>query len=327
MIDSLQENSKTSSSINLKTSTISAKSALEIALAISVSILVIEILGGLKFGSSALIADALHIFTDIFAIGFSLIALTVSNRPPTSSLTYGYHRLEVFASLTNGISLFLIAALIAIGAYERFLNPSPVYVFGTVIVATIALCANVLSRKIISQQTKTMKELEETEDENILSVSAHVWGDALASAAVIFGALASFFTGKYFFDPLAAIVIGVLVLRSAATTTWGGLSIMLERSPLKQMPLVESELEKVEGVSDVHDLHIWKICSHVTVATLHACLNDEGKSKRNETMNALEQKLTSDFGVQHATIQLEEVCCLPRHGHSETDSNKSAQAK
>src|SRR5487761_494590 len=118
-----------------------------------------------------------------------------------------------------------------------------------------------------------------------------------------------------FFDPVVAAFIGLIVLRSAAITTWAGLSIMLEKSPVKNMTALESDLEKVNGVSEVHDLHIWRICSHITIATLHACLNDQGKNQRAQTMNELEVKLAKLYGVKHATIQLEEVCCVPMHGH------------
>jgi cobalt-zinc-cadmium efflux system protein len=304
---------------------LSSKIALEIALALTVGILVVEIIGGLRFGSSALVADALHVFTDIFAIGFSLIALSISARPPTSRLTYGYHRLEVLASLTNGISLFFISGIIMLSAYSRFLNPIHIDILGTILVAALAFVINIVSNRVIdlSSHPKALLLSPRRRDENVFSASTHIFGDALASLAVIFGALAVYFTGRALFDPLVAVLIGILVLKSAVTITWNGLSIVLERSPVTEMPVLEKELEKIDGVSDVHDLHVWRICSHITVATLHACLTDRGRSNRVETMNSLEQKLTTSFGVQHATIQLEDVCCVPKHGHEEETTKDS----
>lgn len=296
----------------------SIKQRLSIALSLSVGVFVVELLGGLFFRSSALIADALHIFTDIFAIGFSLVAIVVSARPPTSSLTYGYHRLEVFASLANGISLFVITGLIAYNAYLKIISPSSLNVAGTIAVAALALAINSISHTLLKKNPNSSNSAVPYilgEDLNVKSASTHILGDAFSSAAVIIGAIAVYFTHYYYFDPLVAIFIGLIVLRSAAITTWAGLSIMLEGSPVKNMTALESDLEKVNGVSDVHDLHVWKICSHITIATLHACLNDKGKAQRIETMNALEAKLTQSYGVQHATIQLEDVCCVPRHGH------------
>ena len=288
------------------------------ALTLSIGVLVVESIGGLFFRSSALIADALHVFTDIFAIGFSLVALTISSRPPTSTLTYGYHRLEVFASLANGISLFVITGLILYNAYVKIVSPSNLDVLGTITVAAIALAINATSHTILKKNPNPSKsEIPYIlgEDLNIKSASTHILGDALSSVAVIAGALGVFLTHDNLFDPIVATFIGLIVLRSAAITTWAGLSIMLEKSPVKNMIALESDLEKVNGVSDVHDLHIWRICSHITIATLHACLNDHGKNHRAQTMNDLEGKLANSYGVKHATIQLEEVCCVPRHGH------------
>jgi cobalt-zinc-cadmium efflux system protein len=303
----------------LRTKDDSISLRLATALALSLGVFVAELVGGLFFHSSALVADALHIFTDIFAIGFSLGALTISARPPTSTLTYGYHRIEVFASFANGISLFVITGLIVYNAYLKIVFPSSLDVPGTIAVAAIALAINSVSHTILKKNPNpSNSELPYMvgEDLNIKSASTHILGDALSSAAVIAGALAVYFTHAYLFDPVVAAFIGLIVLRSAALITWAGLSIMLEKSPVKNMIALESDLEKVNGVSDVHDLHVWRICSHITIATLHACLNDEGKAQRVETMNELEGKLAKSYGVQHATIQLEEVCCVPRHGHS-----------
>lgn len=288
------------------------------ALTLSIGVFVVESIGGLFFRSSALVADALHVFTDIFAIGFSLIALTISSRPPTSTLTYGYHRLEVFASLANGISLFVITGLILYNAYVKIVSPSNLDVLGTITVAAIALVINATSHTILKKNPNPSKNEVPYivgEDLNIKSASTHILGDALSSVAVIAGALGVFLTHDSLFDPVVAAFIGLIVLRSAAITTWAGLSIMLEKSPVKNMTALESDLEKVNGVSDVHDLHIWRICSHITIATLHACLNDQGKNQRAQTMNELEGKLAKSYGVKHATIQLEEVCCVPMHGH------------
>jgi cobalt-zinc-cadmium efflux system protein len=298
---------------------LTVRTRLEISLAIALIVLIVELAGGFEFSSSALVADALHIFTDIFAIGFSLFALTLSARPPTRSLTYGYHRVEVFASLINGISLFVIAALIGVGAYFKIASHAQINIFGTVTIALIALALNLLSRQILSGSHNVARNVDAPylldEDLNVKSATTHVYGDALASLAVVIGALLVYLTGNYIFDPIVAILIGLIVLRSAVATTWAGLSIMLERSPVQNMSALESELERVNGVSDVHDLHVWKICSHITIATLHACLNDDGRNKRLETMNELEVRLSKSYGIQHATIQLEDVCCVPKHGH------------
>lgn len=289
------------------------KMALSAALSFSMAILVIELIGGIVFRSTALVADALHIVTDILAILFSFIALLISSRPPTGTSTYGYHRIEVVASLVNGLSLIGIVVVVMYTAYMRLLHPQAIDVVGTIAFGGIALVLNIISSRIL---INALSEFPDHKDLNIASAESHIFGDALASLAVIVGAIAIFLTGQHFIDPLVAIFIGLIVLRSAVQITGQGGAIILERSPIKNMQELEKRLLEVGGVSDVHDLHAWRICSHITVASMHACLDQRGKERSMEVRKELEQKL-SESGVQHVTIQLEDVCCLPSHSHKE----------
>ena len=291
-----------------------AKKALTAALVLSIAILGIELTGGLVFRSTALIADALHIVTDILAVSFSLFALAISSRPPSESSTYGYHRIEVIASLVNGLSLMGIVVVIMYTAYTRILNPQPIDVIGTASFAILALILNLVSSRVIGNAQSSFHE--EDKDLNVRSAELHILGDVLASVAVIAGAIAVFFTGQQIIDPLVAILIGLLVLRSAIQITMQGGAIILERSPIKGMQTLKEKLQAVNGVSDVHDFHAWKICSHITVASMHACLDSNGKEKTADVRKELESKL-NESGVQHVTIQLEEVCCVPSHGHKD----------
>lgn len=281
------------------------------ALLLSSMILVVELAGGVLFHSSALTADALHIVTDILAIAFSLFALTISSRPPTGNLTYGYHRYEVIASLVNGLSLLGIAAVIMYQAYERAISPEPINVVGTVVFASVALTLNVMASKILQSAQASMTE----EDANVKSAGVHVFGDALASVAVIVGATAVYLTGLTVLDPLVAVFIGLIVIRSAVIITGQGGAIILERSPFKDMQDLQRKLGSVSGVSDVHDLHVWRICSHLTVASVHACVDAAGKGEESAVRSRLEAEM-GKLGMQHVTIQLEEVCCTPQHVHS-----------
>jgi len=298
---------------------LNAKIAFSAALILSIAILVIELAGGIVFKSTALVADALHIVTDILAIAFSLVALTISSRPPSGSSTYGYHRIEVIASLVNGLSLMGIFGVIMYTAYARLLNPQPIDVIGTCTFGAVALTLNVISSRILKKAQSTFPDQA---DLNVSSAESHVFGDALASLAVIVGALSVFFTGKNFIDPLVAGFIGLLVLRSAIQITTQGGAIILENSPIRNMQELEQRLLTVGGVSDVHDLHAWRICSHITVASVHACLDKSGQERPMEVRKELENKL-NECGVQHVTIQLEDICCVPSHGHKQQDSNSA----
>lgn len=289
------------------------KMALFAALSFSMAILVIELIGGIVFRSTALVADALHIVTDILAILFSFIALLISSRPPTGTSTYGYHRIEVVASLVNGLSLIGIVVVIMYTAFTRLLHPETIDVVGTVAFGGIALVLNIISSRIL---INALSEFPDHKDLNVASAECHIFGDALASLAVIVGAIAVFLTGQHFIDPLVAIFIGLIVLRSAVQITRQGGAIILERSPIKNMQELEKRLREVRGISDVHNLHAWRICSHITVASMHACLDQRGKERSMEVRKELEQKL-SESGVQHVTIQLEDVCCVPSHSHKE----------
>lgn len=286
--------------------------ALFAALTISTGILATELVGGILFGSVALVADALHITTDIFAILFSMIALNLSSRQPTSGLTYGYHRIEVLAGLVNGLSLVAVTGIIALQAYERFISPVQVMPFQTIIFAAAALLLNLVSSSVLKGSAAA--DIHGHEDLNVASAQKHVLGDALASLAVIAGAIGVFVTGQSLFDPLAAAFIGILVLNSALRISWKSLAIILDRSPIQDMQGLGSRLATTSGVTHVHDLHVWKVCSHITLASLHACLDDAGREKRVEVARELEGHL-SEAGVQHSTIQLEDVCCTPSHMH------------
>ncbi len=292
-----------------------AKRALLYALVLSVAILAIELSGGLVFRSTALVADALHVVTDLLTISFSLFALALSSRPPSGSDTYGFHRVEVLASLVNGVSLIGIVVFIMYTAYQRLLNPPSINVAGTIAFAALALVLNLASSRLLSRAQLGLPDHEK--DLNVSSAKMHVLGDALASVSVIIGALAVFLTGMHFIDPLVAIFIGLIILKSAIQITMQGGAIMLERSPIKNMPELQQRLADVSGVSDVHDLHAWRICSHITVASMHACLTSSGKENSQQVRKELESEL-SESGVQHVTIQLEEECCVPSHNHRET---------
>lgn len=288
------------------------KTALVLALVISLAVLVVELSGGFAFQSSALVADALHIMTDILAISFSLFALVISTRPPSGGSTYGYHRIEVVASLVNGVSLIGVVAVIFITAYQRFVSPVPINAEGTILFAAGALVLNIISSSILARSQAYLTKGEK--DLNVSSTQFHIIGDALSSLAVIVGAAIVYVTGYRVIDPIVAVIIGFIVLKSALEITLQGGAIILERSPIKNMQELEQRLLTVRGVSDIHDFHIWRICSHITLASMHACLEPSSRDHSVHIRSELEQRL-GESGVQHVTIQLEDKCCVPRHGH------------
>jgi cobalt-zinc-cadmium efflux system protein len=218
----------------------------------------------------------------------------------------------VIASLVNGLSLIGVVGIIVYEAIVRLLHPQNIGILGTVTFGAIALVLNLAASQILKS---AQPNFSDHEDLNVASAQTHIFGDALASLAVVIGALAIYLTGLRIIDPLVAIFIGLIVLRSAIRITMQGGAIILERSPIKNLQELKKNLLAVNGVSDVHDFHAWRICSHITVASMHACIDPALKEQTVGIRKDLQDRL-AETGVQHVTIQFEEVCSIPSHEHS-----------
>ena len=264
--------------------------ARRLAWAISLTTLVLagEVVGGIWAGSLALLSDAAHVFMDVFALALSLGALLLARRPADERRTYGWHRAEVFAALINGVTLIAVAAFIFVEGVGRLMEPTPVKGVGLLVIAAAGLVANAA-------------------DINIRGAFLHVIGDALASAAVIVGAVIVIFTGWYVVDPLLALAIAGLLLLGAGRLVRDALRILFEGTPPGVRPRdVARALTAVEGVTAVHDLHIWALCSHITTLSVHLVVC-EGAG--DDVRRAAEKTLTTKFKIHHTTLQLEEEPC------------------
>lgn len=285
-----------------------SKAALRLVVIITLGILALEVAGALAFNSISLLADSFHVFGDFLAVAFSYIALRVAERPPKEHLTYGYHRLEVLSALTNGLTLFLMVGFIMYEAYLRLLNPQPVFAQAVLAVAVVGLVANMASARLLTSGEAHVWDL------NIKSAFYHVLGDALASVAVIGGALAITFTGIFIFDPLMAVVVALIVLRGAVGVTWDGLSILMEKAHAIDISGLRKMITGVDGVKGIHDVHVWKICSTVTAATAHIEIDNISIKESEDVRKTIQDKLCRNFNVQHCTIQFEtEVCTEPKN--------------
>jgi cobalt-zinc-cadmium efflux system protein len=282
-----------------------------ISITLTALILVAEIIGGLWTGSLALLSDAAHVFMDIFALGLSFIALRLSSLPADDRHTYGYHRLEVLAALINGATLAVIAIGIFVEAYQRWQSPEPVKSGEMLIIAAIGLVVNLIVAFVLGGHDHDHDEAEHARDDvNVKSAWLHVLGDAVSSVGVIVAAVLIGLTGVLWIDPLMSVLIGVIIVISSGRVLKSSLHILVEGVPDGlSLSDIGAALSAVSGVSEVHDLHVWSLCSGHVALSAHVVLADQALTDSNAIMQGLKAQLLGQFGIEHTTIQFECTGC------------------
>lgn len=272
------------------------------ALLITFCIFIMEIVGGFLSNSLALKADAGHLFGDVMALGLSLIAVRISRLPPTVKRTFGYQRAEVLAAMINGLTLLFLAGYIFFEAYHRLMQPEPVKSILMLIVAVIGLLANVIV--IAGLRGHAAENL------NIRAAFLHVVGDMLGSVGVVIGGLIMYLTGNYLADPIISFFVGAIILFGAAGVLKEGLNILFEGVPgtIKYDDL-KADMETIDGVISVHDLHIWTISSSNVVLSAHVRVPDQPTHTAQRILNLVTELLRKKYKIHHATLQIECQCC------------------
>ena len=269
---------------------------LKLALAISCIYFFAELIGGFLTNSLALLSDAGHMLSDIAALALSLFAFRIAKRPATVSSTYGYHRAEILAALFNGLTLWLIVGVIFTAAYNRFLDPPAVASYGMLIVASLGLLVNVVAGAVLYGSHH--------HNLNLRGAFLHIVSDALGSVGAIAASLIMLFTGWYVADPVISILIGLLILHSSWNLVKESLSVLMQAVPKSiRLEDVQQALEEVEGVSKVHDLHVWAVTSDIFTLSAHAVVENGGDF--HQVLNGIEDTLKERFNIEHTTIQLE----------------------
>lgn len=269
-----------------------------LALALTGLIFLAEFIGGFWTGSLALLSDSARVFMDVFALGLSYLAIRAAALPPNDQHTYGYHRLQVLAALTNGATLFLIAFEILREAWERFQNPQPVLAGPMLVIAIVGLAANLVV-------AFTLRE-HDHDDLNTRSAFLHVVGDALASLGVIVAGVILLFMDIPWLDPLVSVAIGLLILFSSGRVLKESIHILVEGMPKGMTTTAIAEaMHQVPGVNEVHDLHVWTIAPGYVALSAHVTMADSALSQTTEAMASLKQALQDRFEIEHTTIQLE----------------------
>ncbi len=280
---------------------------LKIAALLTAFIFIMELLGGIISNSLALLSDSIHVFTDVVALLLAYGALRISARPSSRSVTFGYHRFEIFAALINGITIVVVSLFIFYEAYDRVLNPPAVKGVQVVVIATVGLLVNAWAAL----------KLHGHHELNIKGAYLHVLGDALASVAVIAGAIVIILTGKTIVDPVLSILIGIMLLYGSSKLIFGSARILLEFAPKHvDADKLKDIMMQVEGVKGVHDIHIWSICSNIHAMSAHVLVDRIHVQQTDVLIRSISRMLREKFSILHTTLQFECAECEPMEiGH------------
>ncbi len=273
-----------------------------LALGLTGLILLAEAIGGVLTGSLALLSDAAHIALDVLALALSYGALRLAARPADHRHTYGFHRFQVIAALINGATLLLVAFGIFREAWARINAPAPVLAGPMLIVAVVGLVVNLVVAAALHEH--------DHDDLNVRSAFLHVLGDALSSVGVIVAGVIMLLTGWTLADPLASILIGMIILAGSGRILREAVHILVEGAPAGLSVLeIAQALRGEPNIADVHDLHVWSVSPGYVALSAHLVLADVTWAEAQQVQTRVRQALADRFGIQHATVQVECVAC------------------
>jgi cobalt-zinc-cadmium efflux system protein len=279
-----------------------AGAVLQWSLAATVLFVAVEVAAGIQAHSLALLSDAGHNFTDALALFLAWYGFRLQSKPPDEVKTYGYHRAGVLSAFVNALTLVVLAAWILYESIDRLQRPEAVQENLMIAIAGLGLVLN--GSIMLALRGASRGDL------NIRSAFMHFLGDALGSVAIIAGALVIRFTGWLRVDPILSIVIAVLIVWTAWDIIRESLNILLEGLPRGiRLQEVTSGMRAVDGVLDVHDLHIWSLGSSTHALSCHVLIEDVPPSASDCILRRLNSMLADDFHISHTTVQFEHVSC------------------
>lgn len=271
-----------------------------VVLALSLGVLVVQIVFALVTGSLALLADAGHVLSDSFGLVLALTAISVAQLPGGPRRTYGFHRTEVLAAGVNGLVLLGICIAVVVSAIRRFDDPPRIEGGWVLVAGLIGLAVNIVGLLVLRAGAQ--------ESLNVRGAYLEVMGDALGSVAVVVSAVVILATGWQLADPIASLAIAALILPRAISLLRDVVEVLLESSP-RELDLDElrRHIIEVDGVTDVHDLHVWTITSGMPVMSAHVVVSDSltELAQAHEVLDRLRGCLAEHFDVEHSTFQIE----------------------
>lgn len=273
-----------------------------LSIGLTLAIFAAELIGGLWTGSLALLSDAAHVIMDAVALLISFVALRLSSRPADDRHSFGYHRLEVIAALANGLTLVLVSIGIWWEAIQRFREPQPVRGLEMLIIAAIGLIANLAVARILHGHDHDAGSEFARKDLNTRSAFLHVVGDAISSLGVILAAGLIWWSGWLWVDPVMSILIGGMIAFSAYRVLRGSLHILVEGVPEGlSVAEITKTVQQIPGVENIHDLHVWNICSGHVALSAHITTCAEADRVRRQ----VSQHLLETYAIEHTTLQVE----------------------
>jgi cobalt-zinc-cadmium efflux system protein len=276
---------------------------LRTAVLLTAVILAVELVGGILSHSLALLSDAGHVLTDIFALGLAWFAIVQAERPADARKTYGYHRTGILAALANAVTLILIVLFIVYEAIGRFQHPEKVQPALMFVSAAVGIVVNLYIAFGFRQEGGA--------NLNIRAAMLHVLGDVGASVGVIIGGLVILTTGWYAADPLISLLIAVLIARGAWSILGETVGILMEATPQGlDVARLARDVVAMSRITDVHDLHVWSIAGGMTALSAHVQVEDDcALSACDDLLAQVNGLLSSRYKIGHSTIQFEYVCC------------------
>jgi len=274
----------------------------QVALALTGTFMVVEVVGGILSGSLALLADAGHMLTDSMALALAVFAFRVSSKPADGRRSYGYQRVQIIAAFVNGLSLLVIVGWILFEAVMRLFDPPEVFGSTMLMVATAGLFVNIASFIVLHGGDQ--------ENLNIRGAALHVLGDLLGSVAAIIAAFVIIWTGWMPIDPILSVVVAMLILRSAWQLVKRSAHILLEGAPewLDVDDMQAKIIAAVPEVSEIHHVHVWGLTPQHLMLTMHVVL-PETVSAPTPVVRQVKSVLKSEFAIDHSTIEVEYGDC------------------
>ena len=279
-----------------------------IALVLTGTFMIVEVIGGILSGSLALLADAGHMLTDTMALGLAAVAFHVSKRPADSRLTYGYQRFQILAAFVNGLSLLFIVCWIIYEAIRRFFVPRDIMGETMLIVAGIGLVVNIVAFAVLHSGDR--------DNLNIRGAALHVAGDLLGSIAAIAAAVVIINTGWVTIDPILSLAVAALILKSAWVLVQRSAHVLLEGAPewLDVDEMQARIVTAVDGVKGIHHVHVWGLTPQELMLTMHVSLDDAARDPTS-LIPQVKAVVKREYGIGHSTIEIELDDCADDSEH------------
>jgi len=273
-----------------------------IALVLTGTFMIVEVIGGILSGSLALLADAGHMLTDTMALALAAVAFQVSKRPADARLTYGYQRFQILAAFVNGLSLLFIVGWILYEAFSRFISPQEVLGKTMLIVAVAGLVVNIISFTVLHGGDK--------DNLNIRGAALHVAGDLLGSVAAIVAAVVIIYTGWMAIDPILSVAVAILILKSAWVLVKRSAHVLLEGAPewLDIDSMQKNLVEHIPEVASIHHVHVWGLTPQDLMLTMHVRVCDE-PANPTDVIRRVKALLRAKYGIGHSTVEIETDAC------------------